>query len=245
MYDTWQLIWQDQFDADELDPSKWQVQIGYTGASNKELQIYTNLQENIHLENSCLVFTALKKPFLGHLFTSARVATRGLFTCQYGRLEASIRIPTGKGMWPAFWMLGDDIGSVGWPKCGEIDIMENKGGFPDVVRGTIHGPAYSGDESIGKDYCTPGRSFSDAFHLYAIEWEPHEIRWYVDDFHYNTLTDKDVHGDWVFDHPFYIVLNLAIGGSWPGFPDDTTQFPQRMVTDYVKVYSRRASAKVF
>lgn len=233
----WKLIWHDDFDCAELDLNKWQVQVGYTGTSNKELQIYTSFYENIHLADSCLIFRALKQDYLGYKYTSARVSTRELHTWTYGRIEASIKIPTGKGIWPAFWMLGSNINSVGWPKCGEIDIMENIGSLPGTVRGTVHGPGYSRDDSIGADFSLPEQAFSDAFHLYAIEWEPREIRWFVDQTHYNTISEKDVPGHWVFDQPFYILLNLAVGGIWPGFPDETTQFPQTMYIDYVRVLS--------
>lgn len=234
---TWKLVWQDYFEGDEIDPTKWHVEIGYTGASNKELQTYTDFSENIHLADSCLIFTALKKNYSGHEYTSARITTRGLHAWTYGKVEASIKIPTGQGIWPAFWMLGENVSSVGWPKCGEIDIMENIGSFPNTVRGTLHGPGYSRDDSIGADYYLPDQAFCNEFHLFAIEWEPREIRWYVDGYHFNTLTYKDVPGKWVFNLPFYIVLNLAVGGLWPGYPDRTTQFPQSMLIDYVRVFS--------
>ncbi len=234
---AWQLVWQDEFDGTEIDSKRWHIDQGYTGASNKESQIYTSLDENIRLLDSCLVFTALQKKHAGHNFTSARVSTKGLHSWTYGKFEAFIKIPTGKGIWPAFWMLGENINTVGWPECGEIDIMENIGSIPGTVRGTLHGPGYARDDSIGADFCLPGQDFSNDFHLYTIEWEPNQIHWLVDEQHYSTLTDKDVPGNWVFDHPFFILLNLAVGGLWPGYPDETTQFPQVMLIDYVRVYA--------
>jgi beta-glucanase (GH16 family) len=136
-------------------------------------------------------------------------------------------------------MLGDDISIQGWPACGEIDIMENLGHKPDTVRGTIHGPGYYCENSVGADFTLPGKKFSEDFHIFAVEWEPDEIRWYVDDYHTNTLGTSDVPGKWVFDHPFFILLNLAVGGYWPGYPDETTVFPQFMLVDFVRVYARK------
>ncbi len=172
-------------------------------------------------------------------YTSARMQTKGRFSQQYGRLEARIKIPFGQGIWPAFWMLGDDIAKVGWPTCGEIDIMENIGREPGVVHGTIHGPGYSAAKGIGSPFALPqGKKFSDDFHLYAVEWAPQAIRFYVDDSLYATRTPADLPSGakWVYDHPFFLLLNLAVGGYWPGYPDATTQFPQTMQVDYVRVY---------
>jgi beta-glucanase (GH16 family) len=154
----------------------------------------------------------------------------------YGRVEARIQIPRGQGIWPAFWMLGNDISSAGWPQSGEIDIMENIGKEPKNIYGTIHGPGYSGASGVGGFY-TGATDFADDFHVYAVDWDPDVIRWYVDGNLYNTLSRDDVHGnEWVFDHDFFIILNVAVGGYWPGYPDDTTVFPQTMLVDYVRVY---------
>jgi beta-glucanase (GH16 family) len=235
---TWKLVWQDEFDGSVIDASKWRLDVGYTGESNKELEIYTDRAENVYLADGCLVIAALQENYRGFKFTSARLKTQGLHSWAYGRVEAYIKIPIGQGMWPAFWMLGDDVSTVGWPECGEIDIMENVGHRENMVRGTIHGPGYCRDDSIGKDFILPEHRFADAFHLYAIEWEPGEIRCYVDDHHYNTLTPNDVPGKWVFGHPFFILINVAVGGLWPGYPDKTTKFPQFMYVDYVRVYQK-------
>ena len=234
----WIVVWEDGFDEKEIDRKKWLVEVGYTGASNGEAQIYTDRSENIRLEAGCLVIEARKEEYEGYHYTSARLKTKGLFNWMYGKIEARIRIPFGQGLWPAFWMLGSNKDVVGWPECGEIDIMENIGKQPNVVRGTIHGPDYFRDISIGKDFFQSGPKLADDFHRYAVEWEPNQIRWYVDEIHYLTLTPEDVPGRWVFDHPFYILLNVAVGGHWPGYPDHTTVFPQYMYVDYVRVYSR-------
>jgi beta-glucanase (GH16 family) len=141
-------------------------------------------------------------------------------------------------MWPAFWLLGADIGTVGWPRCGEIDIMENIGREPNIVHGTLHGPGYSGAKAIGKPQVLDKGTYADDFHIYAVEWEPREIRWYRDGILYHTARPDTVMGDWVFEHPFFVILNLAVGGGWPGNPDATTAFPQQMLVDYVRVYTR-------
>jgi len=176
-------------------------------------------------------------------YTSARLKTQGLFSQAYGRFEARIKIPAGQGMWPAFWMLGNDITSVGWPKCGEIDIMENIGKEPGTVHGSLHGPSTSGPTSdLSAAFSLPaGQNFAGDFHLYAVEWEPGTIRFYVDTNLYATFTSSQwpAGGAWVFDHPFFIILNVAVGGSWPGSPDSTTVFPQQMLVDYVRVYTKQ------
>jgi beta-glucanase (GH16 family) len=155
-----------------------------------------------------------------------------------------MKMPKGKGIWPAFWLLGDDIDAVHWPNCGEIDIVENIGIEPSTIHGTIHGPGYSGAHGLGSPFTLPNeKRFSDDFHLFAIEWQPSEIRFYVDDHLYATRRPSDLPPGtkWVYDHPFFIILNLAVGGNWPGSPDETTHFPQKMLVDYVRVY-RRAEA---
>ena len=161
-------------------------------------------------------------------------------TC--GRYEARIRIPRGQGIWPAFWLLGADCKATGWPRCGEIDIMENIGKEPATVHGTLHGPGFSGDNGFGRPSSLDHGAFADDFHVYAVEWEPREIRWYRDGILYHSARPDLVKGEWVFEHPFFVILNLAVGGYWPGNPDAATTFPQRMLVDYVRVYRRSASA---
>ncbi len=169
--------------------------------------------------------------------------TSGKFEQQYGRFEARIKISYGQGMWPAFWMLGNDIGTVGWPTCGEIDIMENIGKEPAMVHGTIHGPGYSGGTGIGSPFSLAKGRFADDYHLYAVEWEPNLVRFYVDNNLYATRTPADLPQGtkWVYDHPFFMILNLAVGGDWPGAPDNATVFPQTMLVDYVRVYKKAPS----
>jgi beta-glucanase (GH16 family) len=243
---AWQLVWSDEFNAPDnspVDSSKWVMETGNNnGWGNKELEYYTNRTDNARIENGMLAIIANKESYSGYNYTSARLKTQGKFTQKYGKFEARIKLPQGQGMWPAFWMLGDDIGTAGWPTCGEIDIMENIGKEPSTVHGTIHGPGYSGGNGIGLAYSLPnGQKFADDFHVLTIEWDPDAIRWYVDGVLYETRTPKDLPQGtrWVFDHPFFIILNVAVGGSWPGYPDDTTVFPQKMLVDYVRVYQKQ------
>jgi beta-glucanase (GH16 family) len=169
--------------------------------------------------------------------------TQGLFSQSYGRFEARIKIPAGQGMWPAFWMLGNNITSAGWPTCGEIDIMENIGKEPGTVHGSLHGPSSAGPTSdLTSGFSLPaGQNFADNFHLYAAEWEPGVVRFYVDANLYATFNQSQwpAGGTWVFDHPFFLLLNFAVGGNWPGPPDSTTVFPQQMLVDYVRVYTKQ------
>jgi len=225
-----------------VDGSKWQIETGNNGGNNHELQWYTAGAANAALDGQGhLVITAKRENPGGFncwygscQYTSARMNTAGKFTQTYGHFETRMKLPRGQGMWPAFWMLGNDIGSVGWPTSGEIDIMENIGREPNTVHGTIHGPGYSGAGGIGAAFNGP--NFSDDFHVFAIDWAPNQIRWSVDGNVYETRTPADLNGNrWVFDHPFFVLLNLAVGGDFPGNPDGSTVFPQQLVVDYVHV----------
>lgn len=245
----WTIVWSDEFDATNgsaPSSSNWVLETGGGGWGNNELESYTNRTDNASIQDGNLVITAKKETFTGtdgiaREYTSARMKTQGKVSWKYGKMEARIKIPYGQGIWPAFWMLGDDITTVGWPGSGEIDIMENIGKEPAIVHGTIHGPGYSGANGIGKAYSLSSGAFADDYHVYAIEWEPNVIRWYVDGTLYSTLTPANLPSGsrWVYDHNFFIILNLAVGGNWPGNPDDTTVFPQQMLVDYVRVYQRQ------
>ena len=245
---SWTLTWSDEFNGPNgsaPDPSKWTFITGGSGWGNDELEYYTARPENAHVEDGNLVVTALKEDYtdakgVTRNYTSARLQTMGKFSQAYGRFEARIKIPYGQGIWPAFWMLGADTPTVHWPAAGEIDIMENIGREPATVHGTIHGPGYSGAHGIGAPYSLPSGRFADDYHVFAIEWEPNQIRFYVDDHLYETRTPADLPPGtkWVYDHPFYILLNCAVGGRWPGNPDATSTFPQKMLIDYVRVYKK-------
>ena len=234
----WRLVWADEFNGTTLDSTKWVQETGGNGWGNAELEYYTNGGHNAHVANGYLVIEARAESFGGRAYTSARLKTQGLGAWQYGRFEARIQIPRGQGLWPAFWMLGDNITQVGWPTCGEIDIMENIGKEPAIVHGTVHGPGYSGANGISSPYTLATGAFADSFHVFAVEWDPIQIRWYVDSALYKIVEPSYVPGTWVFDHPFFIILNVAVGGYWPGNPDPSTVFPQTMRVDYVRVYTR-------
>lgn len=232
---SWELLWRDEFDGQALNPDNWVVETGAGGWGNNELQFYTDRPENLRIEDGTLVIEARQEDYRGSRYTSARIKTQYKQTFQFGRIEARMRLPTGKGIWPAFWMLGETLPTEGWPRAGEIDIMENIG-EPHTVYGTVHGPGYSGGNSVGKSYTVGGEPLHQGFHTYAVEWMPGEIRWFLDDTLFYTVTERDVPGAWVFDQPFFILLNLAVGGNWPGYPDETTRFPQQLLVDYVRVY---------
>jgi mannobiose 2-epimerase len=246
---AWRLIWSDEFnqrDGSPVDMTKWTAQVGGNGWGNQELEYYTNRVDNAYQSGGSLVIKAIKEKYTGRDnvmrdYTSARLITKNKFTVRYGRIEARMKIPYGQGLWPAFWMLGDDIDKVHWPGCGEIDIMENIGREPSIAHGTIHGPGYSGRNGLGSSYALANNQrFADGFHVFAVEWEPNVIRFYCDGNLYKTRTPSDLPAGtkWVYDHPFFILLNVAIGGAWPGNPDETTVFPQTMLVDYVRVYQR-------
>ena len=243
----WTLTWSDEFNAPDgapVDNSKWVLETGGNGWGNQELEYYTTRSQNSFHQSGNLVIKVLQEKYTGadnvtRDYTSARLKTAGKFSQKYGRFEARIKIPRGQGIWPAFWMLGDDISGIGWPKCGEIDIMENIGKEPSLVHGTIHGPGYSGDKGISAPFALPDNArFADDFHIYAVEWEPKAISFYVDEHLYATRPPSDLPEGtkWVYDHTFFLLLNVAVGGGWPGNPDATTQFPQTMLVDYVRVY---------
>jgi beta-glucanase (GH16 family) len=249
------VVFEDTFDGPAGSPvnsGRWQTETG-DNPSNAEHQYYTSGTANAALDGQGnLVITARAGNPANYQcwygtcqYTSARLNTAGRFTAQYGHVEARIRIPRGQGIWPAFWMLGNDIGSVGWPASGEIDVMENIGREPNTVHGTLHGPGYSGAEGIGAAYNLPGgQAFADAFHTFAIDWTPTSITWSVDGQAYQTRTAADLGGDpWVFNKPFFLILNLAVGGYWPGYPDGSTVFPQTMTVDHVRVSTGDTSGR--
>ncbi len=231
---TYELVWQDEFNTDGApDASKWVLDLGGGGWGNSELQTYTNDPKNVIVADGALQITAINN---AGSFTSARIKTQGLFAQKYGRFEARIKTPYGPGIWPAFWMLGSNIETTPWPQCGEIDIMELRGQEPHIINGTLHGPGYSGGNSVTKSYALANSRFDVDFHIFAVEWDQDKIDFFVDDYLYQRLKRKDVSGEWVYDQPFYILLNLAVGGNYVGFPTSQTPFPQKLIVDYVKVY---------
>jgi len=250
----WKLVWSDEFNGPNesaVDRSKWTFEIGGGGWGNQELEYYTDRTENASVHYGNLVIRALSEKYTGsdgvtRNYTSARLKTLGKFSQTYGRFEARLKIPFGHGLWPAFWMLGDDFDKVGWPACGEIDIMENIGKEPAIVHGSIHGPGFIGGTGLEANYTLPPKQrFADDFHVFAIEWDLDSVSFYVDHDRYVRRTRADLQPGWkwVFDKPFFLLLNVAVGGDWPGNPDSTTVFPQTMLVDYVRVYERSDTAK--
>jgi beta-glucanase (GH16 family) len=241
------LTWSDEFSGpagSRVGPS-WRAETGGSGWGNQELQTYTSRTANAALDGAGhLAITARRERSGAQCwygpceYTSARLITAGKFSQTYGHFEAMIKIPRGQGMWPAFWLLGDDVFTTGWPASGELDVMENVGMEPGTAHGSMHSPGHSGANSLTGSYMLPGgRALADDFHVYAIDWQPDSVTWSVDGNPYSTKTRADVGGgQWPFDHPFFVLLNVAVGGSWPGAPDATTSFPQTMLVDYVRVY---------
>lgn len=232
----WTLAWADEFNGTALDTSKWNIEVNGNGGGNNELQYYTARQENIRVTGGELVIEARKEAYLGKQYTSGRITTQNKASWQYGRMEARMKIPTGKGTWPAFWMLGNSISSVGWPASGEIDIMEhvNSEAF---IHGTIH---WSNQNNAYANYGGPSGNLDFAqYHVYAVEWDAAAIRWYVDGnkFHEVNIAGG-VNGTSEFHAPYFLLFNLAVGGNWPGSPDASTVFPNRMQVDYVRVYRK-------
>lgn len=236
---SWQLTWSDDFDGpagQAVDAAKWTYDIGRgeNGWGNEELQSYTDNPENVSLDgNGNLLITARRN---GNSFTSARIKTQGKFEQAYGRFEARIKTPYGPGMWPAFWLLGANIDEVNWPQCGEIDVMELRGQQPEKIAGSLHGPGYSGGNALTSDYSLDNSRFDVDYHIFAIEWGEDYIDYFVDDFLFQRITPEDVPGEWVYDKPFFMILNLAVGGTYVGFPTSETPFPQTIEVDYVRVY---------
>ena len=230
-----------------FDGSKWSAEVGGGGWGNEELQFYRKELENARLDgNGNLEIRAIPLQTNSDLtcwygrcrFSSSRLITKGKFSFRYGRVEARIKVPEGEGVWPAFWMLGEDIDKTGWPNCGEIDIMEFIGREPYTVYGTVHGPGYSGAGGIGRSISLPAqRKVSSDFHIFAVEWSEGQIKWFLDGKQFGSVSRNDLPTDakWVFDRPFFIILNFAVGGKWPGSPGSTTRFPQSMLVDYVRV----------
>jgi beta-glucanase (GH16 family) len=239
LHTKWNLVWEDDFSKDDqIDKSKWNFEINGHGNGNGELEYYTDSPKNAHIENGELVITAIKGDE-GHKYTSARMTTSKKFACLYGRIEASIKAPHAQaGNWPAFWMMPQDSKYGGWPRSGEIDIMEliNKS---DKLYGTCHYGGEHGDVHSGAQTKLPSGDFTEDYHVYAVEWEPQEIRWYVDGKYYGSINKWHTpNGPFPapFDQKFFIILNYAVGGAWPHSPTAASTFPQSMYVKYVRVY---------
>ena len=253
---AWRLVWSDEFDGPAgtaPDPSKWNYDLGGGGWGNNELEVYTNSTANAFLDGDGHLTIRALRDDQGR-YTSARLQTGAPHASthsadghwQYGRIEVRAQLPHAKGVWPAFWMLGENFGSAGWPACGEIDIMENFGTYRGngvLNNATAHGPGYSGGKGLTQTYTMPaGQTVSDGYHTYGVEWSPESVEWYVDGIRYHKVTPASLPSGskWVFDAPFFVLLNLAIGGprTFIGTPDAEVEFPQQMLVDWVRVYQR-------
>ncbi|NUN10633.1 MAG: glycoside hydrolase family 16 protein [Ignavibacteriaceae bacterium] len=236
---SWKLVWQDEFNgaAGSLpDTLTWNFDVG-TGWGNAQLEYDTKRPENVSLNGEgFLEITARKEPYLGSNYTSGRITTKNNVEFTYGKIEARMKLPWGQGMWPAFWLLGADVDTKGWPACGEIDIMENRGQMPARVHGTVHGPGYSGSAGKSKQFDLVNDRFDTGFHTFAVEWSEREIKFLVNGILYHTVKPEDLPGEWVFNKNFFIILNLAVGGNYVGPVGTNTVFPQSLVVDYVRVY---------
>jgi beta-glucanase (GH16 family) len=239
----WQLMWQDEFEGpagQSPDSTKWRFDIGtgVNGWGNEQLEYDTDRPENVSLDGEGhLAITAIEESYGGQPYTSGRINTSGLFAQTRGRFQARIHLPVGQGIWPAFWLLGANFDKLGWPDCGEIDIMEYRGQEPRIVHGSLHGPRYSGGNAVtGRlDFDQP---FDEGFHVFAVDWDENSVTWTVDGDAYQKRTPSDLPSgaSWVFNHDFFIILNVAVGGHFVGDPDTSTTFPQTMLIDWVRVY---------
>jgi beta-glucanase (GH16 family) len=244
----WKLVWNDEFDGTSIDDSKWSHEVNANGGGNNELQYYVDRRENSFIQDGKLVIKAIKETYTGtegtREYTSARMRTAGKGDWKYGRFEIRAKLPIGQGMWPAIWMLPTDWEYGGWPASGEIDIMELIGHEPWRVYGTLHYGGSSDHQYSGSNYNLSAGLFSEDFHVFTLEWDATEMNWYVDGNHYLTKTDWYSTGQPYpapFDKRFHILLNVAVGGNWPGYPDETTVFPAQMEVDYVRVFTREIS----
>jgi beta-glucanase (GH16 family) len=234
-------VWSDEFDGDAgapIDERHWTHELGGSGWGNNEVQCYTDSPRNSSLDGKGNLCITARQETSGR-YSSARVITKGKFEFAYGKIEARAKLPKGRGMWPALWMLGANLPETPWPICGEIDVLENLGHDTRTVYGTVHGPGFSGRHGVS-GRCFAAHDLAADFHIYAVHWDPGSIRWHLDDKCYHVVTPDDLPGRrWVYGHPFFILLNLAVGGDWPGAPDASTAFPQTLVVDYIRVYQPR------
>ncbi len=231
------LVWNDEFDSSAVNLNKWEYEVNGDGGGNNELQYYTSRPQNSFVQNGMLTIRALKESYLGKEYTSARMRTRSKGDWKYGRFEVRAKLPYGQGLWPAIWMLPTDWVYGGWPASGEIDIMELLGHEPWKIYGTIHyGTSPTDHQQSGASHALPAEAatFAGEFHVFAIEWDSTTIKWFMNDIQYYSVTKSAP-----FDQRFHMLLNVAVGGNWPGSPNEMTVFPQEMVVDYVRVFRKK------
>ncbi|MDX1906246.1 MAG: family 16 glycosylhydrolase [Bacteroidia bacterium] len=244
-YPGYTLAWQDEFNGTSLDLTSWTYEIGdgcpnVCGWGNNELEYYTDRPENLYFTQGKMVIEAIQESFGGKSYTSTRIKTQGKKSFKYGRIDIRAILPEGQGIWPALWMLGDNINTVNWPACGEIDIMELVGNQPSTTHSTVHfGPNFNNHQYRGASKSLTGGKFIDEFHVFSLNWEENLLEFYVDDVKFYTVTPTTTQGfTYPFNNPFFFIFNVAVGGNWPGSPNSTTVFPQRMIVDYVRVFQK-------
>ena len=236
-YPGMSLVWSDEFISNTINSSNWSYDIGGSGWGNNELEYYTNSSKNSYVTGGYLVIEARKEVKEANNYTSARMISKDKKTFTYGRIDFRAKLPKGQGIWPALWMLGNNIGTTAWPACGEIDMMELLGHEPQKIYSTIHwGAAGGASTHIGDSYSLSSQTFNDKFHVFSMQWDADKMSFLIDDILFFTANKSQVNGDYPFDKPFFFIMNVAVGGNWPGNPDATTVFPQRMIVDYVRVY---------
>jgi len=242
-YPGYTLAWADEFDGQALDPASWSNQDGdgcpnLCGWGNNELEYYTSRPQNLFFQDGKLVIEARKENFNGKSYTSSKILTAGKKYFRYGRIDIRAKLPRGKGIWPAFWMLPQNNVYGGWPTSGEIDIMEMVGHEPNRTHGTLHYGPGPGSTQYNRSTALPTGALHDEFHVYSIEWKEDQIKWFLDGNLFSTANKSDLaqNAIYPFNEEFYFIINLAVGGNWPGSPDATTSFPQHLIVDYIRVY---------
>ena len=241
-YPGYTLTWSDEFNGTSLDAGAWSNESGdgcpgLCGWGNNELEYYTAPPNNLFFQDGKMIIEARQETFGGKSYTSSRIKTQGKQSFKYGRIDIRAILPKGKGIWPAFWLLPQDNVYGGWPKSGEIDMMENMGSEPSKVVGTLHYGPGPGSTYISRNYSVPGPNLNDQFHLFSLEWKQDQIKWYVDDVLYSTINKADLGGlNYPFNEKFFLIINLAVGGNFSGNPDASTLFPQWLIVDYIRVY---------
>ena len=244
-YQGYKLVWKDEFNGiGQPNPAGWTYDLGdgcprLCGWGNDEMQFYTNHPRNVYLKDGFLVLEAWEEETNGHLYSSARIKTEGLQSFHYGRIDVRAVMPYGQGIWPAIWLLADDYLSTGWPDCGEIDMVELIGHEPARCYGTAHWNLDGkGHHFESGHYDLPAGRFADQFHVFSLLWDEQGLTWLVDDQPCHRLTKEDFGSQNPFDNPFFLIMNIAVGGNWPGYPDASTTFPQQMVVDYVRYFQK-------
>ncbi len=238
-YQGYKRVWEEDFIGDEIDNSIWTHEIGGNGWGNNELQYYTKSPKNSFQTGGYLFIEALEQSVGGNGYTSARLISKDKYEVKYGRIDIRAKLPEGKGLWPALWMLGANIDDVSWPRCGEIDIMELVGNQPQIVHGTAHyfGSGNSHEFKGLSTFLSGGKKFSQEFHVFSLVWKENSLEWQMDGKKFFSLKPSDVNGaDWPFNNDFFFILNVAVGGNWPGAPNASTVFPQQMLVDYIRVF---------